>query len=235
MRKTCPGSSGFNKTILQQLPQRAIQNLTNIYNATISAGYFPDTWKKATLKLIPKPGKSPALPSNYRPISLLEVPGKILERVINFRLQTHLEDTTQYNPNQFGFRKEKGTTQAIALITEQIAQHKADGGQCHIILRDITKAFDKVWHLGLKYKILHLRLPTIIEQLLCDFLDDREASIKIKHYQGAHFLLGCGVPQGSVLSPALFITYTKDLPQPRQGLNISYADDITQVIGYPGK
>ena len=235
MRKTCPGSSGFNKTILQKLPQKAIQNLANIYNATTSAGYFPDIWKKATLKLIPKPGKSSALPSNYRPISLLEVPEKILERVINFRLRTHLELTEQYNSNQFVFRKGRGTTQAIALITEQIAQHKADGGQCHVILRDITKAFDKVWHLGLKYKILHLGLPIITEQLLCDFLDDREASIKINHFQGAPFPLDCGVLQGSALSPTLFITYTKNLPPPRQSLNISYADDITQVIGYPGK
>ena len=59
-----------------------------------------------------------------------------------------------YNPNQFGFRNHRGTTHAIAVVTEKIAQLKADRGQCQVILRDVTKAFDQVWHRGLMYKIL---------------------------------------------------------------------------------
>lgn len=235
LRKTCPGQSGINKTILSHLPLCAIERLAEIYNSTLSAGYFPDIWKESVLRLIPKPGKPSTQAINYRPISLLEVPGKILERVINTRLRHYLEDSNQYHPSQYGFRQDRGTTHALALITECIAQNKGNRGQCHIVLRDITKAFDKVWHLGLKFKLLHLGLPDISEKILCDFLDDRKARVKVGTHLGENFTLSCGVPQGSVLSPTLFIIYTKDLPSPIIGQNIVYADDITQIIGYEGK
>lgn len=236
MKKTCPGQSGINKTILKQLPKIAISKLTNIFNASLSAGYFPDFFKTATIKLIPKTGKNPHQVSNYRPISLLEVPGKIFEKILNARLRNHLEFNNLYNPSQFGFRCGRGTTHALALATEAIAQYKADSGQCHVVLRDITKAFDKVWHLGLKYKILHLDLPVCLEKLLCDFLADRRARIRLGTVLGDSFTLQCGVPQGSVLSPTLFTIFTNDSPPPVQAdnTNITYADDVTQLIRYPG-
>lgn len=235
LKRTSPGRSGINKTILTHLPDTAIIRLTEIFNSTISAGYFPDKWKNGIIRLIPKQNKSPQQAQNYRPITLLEVPGKILERVINSRLKTHLEINNLYNTYQFGFRSNRGTTQALAVITEQIAHNKSDKGQCQVILRDISKAFDQVWHLGLKHKILQLQLPITIEKFLCDFLSDRTASIKVNHYIGPTFNLNCGVPQGSVLSPTLFTIYTNDIQQPIQTLNISFADDITQIIGYPGR
>ena len=181
LKKTSPGKSGINKVILTHLPDNAITRLTNIYNNTLSAGYFPDRWKQAILRLIPKVGKSPHAPQNYRPISLLEVPGKILERIINSRLKNYLENN-MYNPNQFGFRNHRGTTHALAIVTEKIAQLKGDRGQCQVMLRDVTKAFDQVWHCGLIYKIQQLQLPTLIEKFLSDFffLSDRTASVKIK-------------------------------------------------------
>lgn len=235
LRKTCPGQSGINKTILSHLPRNAISRLSQLYNSTLSAGYFPDRWKESIIRLIPKTGKPVDQALNYRPISLLEVPGKILEKIVNTRLRYHLEDNNQHHPNQFGFRQDRGTTHALALITESIAQYKAHRGQCHLVLRDITKAFDKVWHLGLKYKILHLNLPEVSEKLLCDFLDDRTARIKVGTYIGDQLNLRCGVPQGSVLSPTLFITFTRDLPPPSTGNYIAYADDVTQITGYGGR
>ena len=97
-----------------------------------------------------------------------------------------------------------------------------------------AKAFDKVWHRGLKYKILQLQLSDIVEKILCSFLDDRTAQIKMYGGPSQKFDLKSGVPQGSILSPTLYIFYTADIPPPGPGAtDIMFADDITQVIEYP--
>ena len=121
MKKTCPGQSGINKTIMKKLPAVAIEKLRGIYNAALTAGYFPDKFKEAVIRLIPKHGKNHHKAENHRPISLLEVPGKIFERIINLRLRVHLEENQLYHPAQYGFRTGRGTTLAISIASEKIA------------------------------------------------------------------------------------------------------------------
>ena len=157
----------------------------------------------------------------------------MFERVISGRLRDHLDDGGHYNPAQYGFRRRRGTTHAIA--TETVAVHQASGYRCNLVQRDVSKAFDKVWHLGLKFKLLHLGLPGPVERLLCDFLSDRTARIRVVRHLGPAFPLDTGVPQGSVLSPTLYAIYTNDCPVSLAGLNIQYADDITQVVHHPGR
>ena len=235
-KNKAPGPSKINKPIIQQLPPNMLQRLASIFNASLASGHFPDKFKQATLVLIPKPGKSPHETTSYRPISLLEMPGKILERIINKRLTTYLEDNNIHNNRQYGFRPHRGTATAISLAYEEIALGLANKQQTNIILRDISKAFDKVWHAGLKHKLINLHLPDNFTRLLCNFLDNRTASIRLEHYLGPPIPLRSGVPQGSVISPTLFIYYTSDLPPPTPYSNyIQYADDITQIISHPTK
>ena len=112
----------------------------------------------------------------------------------------------------------------------------ANKEQCHIVLRDVSRAFDKVWHNGLKYKIKNIQLPEIIVKLLSSFLDNRTASIFINNHKGKEFIIRSGVPQGSALSPTLYALYTHDIPKPSaRNTYILYADDITQIITYQGK
>ena len=205
--------------------------LTNIYNACFSIGLFPTTFKKSIIKFIPKEGKTPTNPMNYRPISLLETPGKLYEKIIQGRLNAYLTDNNIIKERQHGFRPKKGTTTAIAITHETIANALADKNQVFVVLRDVAKAFDKVWHTGLKYKLLHLGLPPILEKTLCTFLDKRTANISIGSDISNDIKLLSGVPQGSVLSPTLYTIYTNDLPMAGQGcLDTMYADDVTQII-----
>ena len=231
-----PGESNINKTILKHLNDDSLEKLIKLFNHTVSMGYFPQLFKTATLKLIPKPNTDHSQPINYRPISLLEVTGKLLEKIINKRLTQHLENNSLIPDTQHGFRKGRGTHTAITLAHETIAHHIANNDQVYIVLRDVSKAFDKVWLQGLQYKISQLQLPQIITKLLNNFIINRAAKIKINTYTGPPFSLLSGVPQGSALSPTLYSIYTSDIPIPGPGTtNIQYADDITQIITYPGK
>lgn len=107
---------------------------------------------------------------------------------------------------------------------------------CYLVLRDVSKAFDKVWHEGLQYKIALLNHPDTFTKLFNNFITEREAKIKIGTYIDPAFPHMAGVPQGSALSPTLYTIYTADIPPPAiYCTTFQYADDITQIITYRGK
>ncbi|XP_042880256.1 uncharacterized protein LOC122258401 [Penaeus japonicus] len=160
MKNKAPGISQIRKTDITNLPPIMIQRLLSICNAALASGYFPSRFKTALVTLIPKAGKPPNRPENFRPISLLEIPGKILERLINNRLQSHLENNNLLNERQYGFRQSRGTTTAIAIAYEETALALANKKKVNIVLRDVAKAFDKVWHPGLQHRLLQLGPPS---------------------------------------------------------------------------
>ncbi len=92
----------INKKVMENCTKNSIKQLCNIYNAAFSLGYFPNAFKNAIIKLIPKENKSPKNPINYRPISLLEVPGKIFEKIILGRLNAYLVDNNIIKSRQHG-------------------------------------------------------------------------------------------------------------------------------------
>lgn len=232
--KKAPGISKISKEIICQLPDNMITIFTNILNASLSAGIFPDKFKKAILKFIPKKDKSTTKVQNHRPISLLEAAAKIYEKIINNRLREYQQTNELCNPNQHSYRRKRGTHTALALLYEEIAISQHDKEQCNIILRDVSKAFDKVYHKGLKMKIISMGLPRCFTAVLCNFLDDRTAAIQLGNYIGEEFQLHSGVPQGSCLSPTLYNLYVADLGQLNQCNYVQYADDITQIVRYQG-
>ncbi len=235
-KNKAPGTTKINKTILEKCTYKTLEQLKNIFNACLAIGYFPSAFKEAIIKFIPKKDKSPINPINYRPISLLEVPGKIFEKLIQSRLNNFLSENNIIKERQHGFRTYKGTHTAITTTSEFIANAFAEKRQVYMVLRDVAKAFDKVWHNGLKYKILRLGLPEILEKIICSFLNNRKARINLGNEYSNCMELLSGVPQGSVLSPTLYTLYTNDLPPPEYGcLDTMYADDITQIITTPSK
>lgn len=235
-KKKAPGDSNIGHEILKKLPPQTIEAITYLYNTQLATGYFPKIFKTATAILIPKPNKDHSSPQNYRPISLLEVIGKTFERLYNTRLRHHLEDEELLSYKQFGFRAQHSTQDALNIITNYIHMNK----KCYktsLITKDVQKAFDTVWHDGLRYKICtNFNLPTKAKKLLCNFLVDRRMRIRVKNTYSDHFTLSAGVPQGSVLSPTLYIMYTNDLPDPihADSLTIQYADDVTQLVRHTG-
>ena len=108
---------------------------------------------------------------------MLEVHGKIFEKIINERLVTKWTAEGFFHENQYGFRPGRGTTQAIALAYEKISQSLSMGSRCTIVLRDVSAAFDRVWRDGLNYKILHTGLALPVEKLLANFTANRTAIV----------------------------------------------------------
>ena len=228
--RRCPGPSGLTYHALRRLPDNFIQALTDLFNASLACGYFPRPFKTANIRLIPKPQKSPTDPSNYRPISLLDGLGKTFERLLLYRLRTHLEDNNYIPPTQFGFRPLTSTEDAVNTILTYTDCSLRTRQKTLIVTKDVEKAFDTVWHTGLKYKIAyHFDLPNPMTKLLCNFLTDRRCRIIHTDKASDYFTPRAGVPQGSVLAPTLYNMYTHDIPDVRHpdSLIIQYADDVT--------
>lgn len=229
-KQKAPGPTGITTLHLKNLPKNMKQYLLYIFNQSLSAGYFPDSFKIANMIFLPKPNSNQSQVQNYRPISLLDVQGKLLDKIINSRLTEHLEQNNITNNRQHGFRKNRGTHTALATFNDKLAIDLAKGNKIDVVLRDVSKAFDKVWHTGLKTKLVRLNLHPCITKTICDYLSDRHAAISIGEYVGPLFKLGSGVPQGACLSPTLYSFYTHDLPDPIVHTDyICFADDITQI------
>ena len=148
-----------------------IQFLQFIFNHSISAGYFPDALKHARMIFLPKSNKSQYFILNYRRILLQYVHGKLLDKTLNNRL-TRLLELHGRTTN----RRYRGTHTALFLFHETITNNINSRHTTDIIFRDVEKAFDKVWHTGLKYKILQIGLHSFFTRTLCDYLSERTCS-----------------------------------------------------------
>lgn len=105
MKNKAAGRSQINKKDLCNLPEHSLKKLRDIFNGCLATGYFPKVFKQATIILILKPGKPSNKVENFRPISLLKIPGKILERIINSRLMTHLKEENILNEKPIWLQK----------------------------------------------------------------------------------------------------------------------------------
>ena len=232
-----PGPSKLKKPYISNLPPNIIKNITHLFNCCYATGIYPKQFKLAEIIFIPKPTGPKSDPKNYRPISLLNILGKVFATLLNKKLVTHLENNGIIRESQHGFRKKRSSTTLIANLYERLAREKSGGKNTLItlILRDVRKAFDKVWHKGLIYKLLQTGVETHLLRILANFLHNRQARVKVNQSLGNTFNLQAGVPQGDVLSPTLYLIMCNDYPQPthnNQSKNFvkQYADDFTQVI-----
>ena len=144
--------------------------LVKLFTSSIQLGYIPTAWKIATLRMLLKPDKPPSLTTSYRPISLISSIMKLFERVIKQRLRSHLERIGFINKHQSGFRRAKSTDYHLFRLSQSIMESFNRGEHVVAAFLDVEKAFDNVWHNGLRYKIFQLDLPTKMTRWLSDFL-----------------------------------------------------------------
>ena len=227
--KKATGLDSLGPRLLKIAPNVLAPSITYIINRSIEYGIFPCIWKNAKVNPIFKSGDKDNV-NNYRPISILPTLSKIIEKWIEKNLMLYLDKYTLLHKNQSGFRKNHSTESALILMTDTWLKAINEGKLVGSAMIDFRKAFDLVDHQLLLKK---LRIYKFSESTLLwfnSYLNNRTQQVVINNLNSTSGDVVCGVPQGSILGPILFLLFINDLPLSLQNLPVSvdlYADDKT--------
>ena len=220
-------SSGFdtiNSRVIKEAFKATTPQLTKILNMSIQTGLFPQQWKLATVIPIPKTGDLSKV-ENYRPISLLPLPGKILEKLIHEQVEANLEKANFFTKYQHGFRKNHSTIHATLQLINQINHNIDKGIPTAAIFIDFREAFDCVNHRALIDKVRSTNLGPKTCTWIENYLSDRQQQVLVNGVRSEKLVIRQGVPQGSTLGPLYYIIYANDIPQMLENGAALYADD----------
>jgi hypothetical protein len=220
------GPDNISPKFLKLVAVELAPALTTLYRASLKQGTVPSDWKKANVTPVFKKGERYKA-ENYRPISLTSVPCKLMEHVIVHSLMKHLEENDLLRQEQHGFRRGRSCESQLLGLIDEITQELENGNQEDLIALDFSKAFDKVNHSLLIHKLKRYGIDGNVKLWIQSFLQDRQQSVIVEGTSSAPIPVESGVPQGSVLGPALFLIYIDDLPEAVQSKTRLFADDTT--------
>lgn len=233
--RKAPGKDGITNKAIKMLPEEAMDEIIEIANSVLKFEKFPEVWKTSETIMIHKKGKPNKEAESYRPINLLPSLSKIIEKTIVKRLKKHTEEKEIIPTHQFGFRESYSTIHQLAKITEEIKEKLNLSRPTGMILLDIEKAFDKVWHNGLIYKMRESKFPNKLINIIQSYLEKRHVKIRIGEETSSEIEIKAGVPQGSVLGPTLFNIYISDIPRNLNAKIAQFADDTAIYLTHRNK
>ena len=205
------------------------KQLPDLFNLSFVTGVFLSVLK--TEKVISVFKKDSKLDySNYRSISLLSIIEKFLEKRVYKRLYIFLNKNNVIYNLQFGFRQQYSTSHALINLTENIRKALDDGNIGCGVFVDLQKAFDTVDHKILLAKLNHYGIRGVSYDWFKSYLSNRNQYVSINGYESGLAALNCGVPQGSVLGPLLFLLYINDLNQAIKFCKVHHFTDDTNPL-----
>lgn len=223
------GSDGIPACLLRNGASSVAPFFRDIINESFSTGQFPDIYKLANIHPILKRG-DPELASNYRPISLLPILSKLLERIVLRQLTEYLNSDkcvpSALPPEQFAYRANHSCEDALALAVDRWHQALDRGEMVGVVCVDLSKAFDRVRHNELIQTLADIGVGGSALEWFADYLTSRSQRVCVGQELGSASRCQRGVPQGSVLGPLLFSLYVRTVPNKMVNKNQLFADDI---------
>jgi hypothetical protein len=228
---SAPGIDKCSPVLIKTIRKSIVIPLTHIFNISLSSGVFPEIWKVAIVSPIFKNGEKNN-PNNYRPISLLIIFSKLLEKIVNKRVTTFLKHNNLISDRQFGFRQGKSTEDAVLLLCNTVSGALDANKRCIGVFLDLTKAFDTVSVPILLQKLNCLGIRGVPYDWFQSYLSSRSQRIRIGENISDELPINFGVPQGSILGPTLFLVYINDVLdlQIDNADTVCYADDTAVIF-----
>ncbi|XP_064390046.1 uncharacterized protein LOC135337956 [Halichondria panicea] len=226
--KTASGPDGISSHMLRKTSSSIHHFFTYLFNKSIETGVFPEEWKASNVTPIFKAG-DPKLASNYRPISLLSLLSKVLERIVLNKVVEYLTSNNLLSTLQFGFRRGSSTQEAILHATHDWHRSLDNGSSVAAVFFDLSKAFDRVPHQGLLKTLWSAGISGSLHKWFTSYLTNRKQKVVLDGHSSSTANVNSGVPQGSILGPLLFSLYIDPLtriPLSPGSQLLLYADDI---------
>ena len=226
--KNSSGYDGISNVLLKKLTPEICYPLSIIFNKSILEGKFPKAMKVADVLPVFK-SKDKKVCTNYRPISLLPVVSKVLERIIFIRLYHFLQEKNLLYNSQYGFRSKHSTINAVMEFVGKVLNGFENDQYTLSVFLDLSKAFDTIDHNILLNKLDRYGIRGRANNWFESYLSERQQQVKYTDGVRSRLMtVNCGVPQGSVLGPLLFILYTNDIYKSVVNSHcILFADDTT--------
>ena len=229
-KEKATGDDHISCRLLKMTKHVIAESLTDIINKSLTSGCVPKGWKTARVIPIFKAGDM-TNPSNYRPISILSVVSKIIERAVHRQLSEFIDENDILNSNQSGFRPKYSTTTALTKFVNDLSWNIENKQISGVAFIDLRKAFDTVDHNILLAKLTDIGCSRECVQWFKSYLTDREQTVSFKGTKSDPLTVMMGVPQGSILGPLLFSIYVNTLPNCISHGNVDmYADDTTLMV-----
>jgi hypothetical protein len=224
------GPDNISPRLIKEAGPSIVGILTRLFNKSLQLAKFPSLWKKANVLPIYKKAED-FITTNYRPVSLLSILAKIFEKIVFKYLFNFFRDNFLISIWQSGFVPGSSTITQFTEIYDQFCKAVNNGKEIRVVFLDISKAFDRVWHKGLLYKLKKCGITGRLLDWLKDYLTDRQQRVIINGEFSNWGNIDAGVPQGSVLGPLLFLIFINDISYVIKHCKIRlFADDTCLFI-----